>query len=81
MVTSDYRPPWAGSEHPLSLFVSFAGLRTLLGGCTGFFFARELALCDVGYCGPMELRISDAAKNVVRKKGGRAAIDFVAPIG
>ncbi len=29
----------------------------------------------------MELRISDAAKDVVRKKGGRAAIDFIAPIG
>ncbi len=29
----------------------------------------------------MELRISDAAKEMVRKKGGKAAIDFIAPIG
>jgi hypothetical protein len=29
----------------------------------------------------MELRISDAAKDLVRNKGGRAAIDFIAPVG
>jgi hypothetical protein len=29
----------------------------------------------------MELRISHTAKEAVRKKGGRAAIDFIAPVG
>jgi hypothetical protein len=29
----------------------------------------------------MELRISDTARDLVRKKGGRAAIDFIAPVG
>jgi hypothetical protein len=29
----------------------------------------------------MELHISESAKELVRSKGGRAAIDFIAPVG